>query len=76
MIVAAAIVGCGKNEDGRPQSDAKAPSPTTSTNPEPQAKPKESTEEEIPLSEYDKEPSGYKYASQTIKNDNGQRRAI
>ena len=51
MIVAVAIVGCGKKEDGRPQSDVKAPSLTTSTKPEPQTKPKESTEEEIPLSE-------------------------
>ena len=40
MIVTVAIVRCGKKEDGRPQSDAKAPSPTTSTKPEHKLSPK------------------------------------
>ena len=66
MLIAVVMVGCGKKDESAPQVeqklpqsgvvkeqevDPKAPSPTTSTKPEPQAKPKESTEEEIPLSE-------------------------
>jgi hypothetical protein len=70
MLIAVVMVGCGKKDESAPQVeeklpqsglvkeqevDPKVPSPTTSTKPEPQAKPKESTEEEIPLSEVTKQ---------------------
>ena len=70
MLIAVVMVGCGKKEESAPQVeeklpqsglvkeqevDPKVPSPATSTKPEPQTKPKESTEEEIPLTEGDKE---------------------
>jgi len=70
MLIAVVMVGCGKKDESAPQVeeklpqsglvkeqevDPKVPSPTTSTKPEPQAKPKESTEEEIPLSEFTKQ---------------------
>ena len=52
LIMTVVLVGCGKKEDGKPQSAAKTPSPTTSTKSEPQTEPTDSdTEKEKPLSE-------------------------
>ena len=50
------LIGCGKKEEGKPQSNAKTPSPTTSTKSEPQTEPTDTdtdtdTEKEKPLSE-------------------------
>ena len=70
MLIAVVMVGCGKKDESAPQVeeklpqsglvkeqevDPKVPSPTASTKLEPQAKPKESTEEEILLSEFTKQ---------------------
>ena len=52
--MAVVLVGCGKKEDGKPQSKAKTPSSTPSTKPEPQTEPIDTdtdAEKEKPLSE-------------------------
>jgi len=60
LIMTVVLVGCGKKEEGKPQSNAKTPSPTTSTKSDPQTEPTDTdtdtdtdadAEKEKPLSE-------------------------
>jgi len=52
LIMTVVLVGCGKKEEGKPQSTAKTPSPTTSTKSDPKTVPTDSdSEKEKPLSE-------------------------